>query len=110
MDITFAEGKLKKLSENYAKTVKKLGDKRARLFHQRLGEIKDSPSLEDLKHLPGHYHSLTSNRNGQWACNLDHPYRLIFEPGEDPLPVNEHGTVLLSEIHIVDIIEIKDYH
>lgn len=40
-------------------------------------------TLEDVRYLPGHYHELTESRKEQWACDLDQPYRLIFEPHKD---------------------------
>ncbi|MFA9371002.1 MAG: type II toxin-antitoxin system RelE/ParE family toxin [Labilibaculum antarcticum] len=110
MNITFANKQIEKLANNISKAQKKLGHERANKFHQRLGELYDAESFAELEFLPGHYHSLKSNRNGQWACNLDHPYRLIFEPNPQPVPCNEHGTPILSEMKIVDIVEITDYH
>ena len=67
-------------------------------------------SFSDLAFLPGHYHQLKSDRKDHWACNLDHPYRLIFYPGIDPIPKGEDGKQVLTEICVVDIIEIVDYH
>lgn len=110
MKIIFADKKLEKYANKFATAQKKLGNTRAAKYHQRLGDLQDAESFNDLQHLPGNYHSLTGNRNGQWACSLDHPYRLIFEPGINPIPVNEHGTPILTEIRIVEIIEIVDYH
>jgi proteic killer suppression protein len=110
MDITFADKKLEKWANNFAFAQQKLGNDRAIKYHQRLGDLRDAESFNDLQFLPGNFHNLSANRKGQWACNLDHPYRLIFEPGINPVPVNEHGTPILTEIKIVDIVEIVDYH
>jgi len=110
MNITFANRKLEKWANNLAQARKKLGNERANKYHQRLGDMQDAESFYDLQFLPGKYHNLSSNRNGQWSCNLDHPYRLIFEPAEKSVPTNEHGTPILNEMKIVEIIEITDYH
>jgi toxin HigB-1 len=110
MVITFADRKLEKWANNFALALKKLGNDRATKYHQRLADMLDAESFNDLQYLPGSFHNLSGNRNGQWACSLDHPYRLIFEPGIKPVPVNEHGTPVLTEIKIVEIIEIIDYH
>ena len=110
MKITFATTKLEKYANNHALAIKKLGNNRGNLFHQRIDDMRDIESFNDLQYLPGKFHNLSANRNGQWSCNLDHPYRLIFEPGINPVPTNEHGTPLLTEIKIVNIIEIADYH
>ena len=42
-------------------------------------------------------HPLSNNRKGQYAVDLVHPYRLVFE---------KHG----NEIQIAHIMEIVDYH
>lgn len=110
MNITFADKKLEKYAKSYKTSLKKLGTKRANKYHQRLGDMKDAESFEDLKYLPGKYHALSANKRGKWACDLDQPYRLIFEPADDPIPTNEFGTPILTEMRIVEIIEIVDYH
>lgn len=110
MIITFANKKLEKYAGNYKTAVKKLGKKRADLFIKRLDDIRQTNSYEELKYLPGNYHDLKSNRKGQWACDLDHPYRLIFQPVSQPIPTNESGVYILVEITDVEIIEIKNYH
>lgn len=87
-----------------------MGERRATLFHQRLNDLKDAETLEDIRYLPGRYHELIGDRKGQWACNLDHPYRLIFKPQEKPIPTDKDGKYIWIEIKNVEIIEIKDYH
>jgi proteic killer suppression protein len=110
MNITFTDKKLEKLANNFAAAQKKLGYERATKYRQRLDDFRDSDSFADLEFLPGNFHSLKADRNGQWSCSLDHPYRLIFEPAIKPVPTNAHGTPILTEIKIVEIIEITDYH
>ena len=110
MNITFANKKLEKWANNYALAQKKLGNDRAFKYHQRLGDMRDADSFNDLKFLPGNFHNLSADRNGQWSCSLDHLYRLIFEPAVKPVPLNEHGTPILTDMKIVEIIEIVDYH
>ena len=67
-------------------------------------------NLEELRHLPGNWHELKNERKGQWACDLDQPYRLIFEPQEKPIPTDQSGKYIWSEIKAVKIIEITNYH
>jgi proteic killer suppression protein len=110
VDITFQNNKLRKLANDDRQCQKELGEKRAKLFRKRLSDLHNVDSLEDVRNLPGHYHELTGNRKGQWACDLDQPYRLIFEPHEDPIPTNDSGQYLWIEIKGVEIIEIADYH
>lgn len=67
-------------------------------------------SLEDLRGAAGHFHELTDNRKGQWACDLDQPYRLIFEPKERPIPTDPDGKYIWIEIKAVELIEVVNYH
>jgi len=54
--------------------------------------------------------NLLAPRKGQWACDLDQPYRLIFTPHEDPIPTDADGKYIWLEILGVEVIEIVDYH
>ena len=110
MDISFGDSKLEKYANDDSKAVKKLGPKRAKIYKSRLDDIKASETLEDVRNLPGKYHELIGDRKGFWACDLDHPYRLIFKPQEDPIPTNEDGQYLWIEIKGIEIAEITDYH
>lgn len=110
MTITFDDNKLRKYANDDQLAEKRLGKREADLYKQRLDDLAAAQTLEDVRHLPGNYHELVGNRKGQWACNLVHPYRLIFEPHEDPIPNNENGQYLWIEIKGVEIIEIEDYH
>ena len=100
MDITFSNNKLKKYAENESVCKKKLGEVRSKLYMLRLRDLLSVETLEDIRYLPGHYHELVENRKGQWVCDLDQPYRLIFEPHEDPIPMDKENskTVFCNKI------------
>lgn len=110
MKITFATKRLSKYAHHDREAVRKLGKRCAVIFKTRLDDLKAAATLEDVRYLPGRYHELTGNRKGQWACDLKHPYRLIFEPHEQPIPTGEDGQYLWVEIKGIEIIEITDYH
>lgn len=110
MIVSFSEKTLKKIVNDDRKLLKKYGKKRALLIRRRLDSLQAIDTLEDARHLPGRFHELTGDRKGQWACDLDHPYRLIFVPHEDPIPTDEDGKYLWIEIMAVDVTEIADYH
>lgn len=110
MDITFSDKKLLKMANDESLAIRKLGSIRAKLYKARLDDIDAAITLEDVRHLPGNYHELTGDRKGQWACDLDQPYRLIFQPHEDPIPTDENGKYIWIEITGVEIIEITNYH
>ncbi len=110
MDISFGDSKLLKYANNDALAVKKLGPKRAKIYKSRLDDLKAAETLEDARHLPGKYHELSADRKGSWACNLDHPYRLIFKPQIKPIPTNDDGQYVWIEIEAIEVTEIVDYH
>ena len=110
MNLNFSDNKLEKYANDDRTGSKKLGEKRFKKYKQRLDQLKASKTLENVRFQPGRFHELTSNRKGQWACELDHPYRLIFEPQENPIPIDSDGKYIWVEIKGVEIIEIDDYH
>ncbi len=110
MEITFTDKKLEKLANDERKLVKEFGKLRAEKIKARLTQLRFAATLEDVRNLPGNYHELTNNRKGQWACDLDQPYRLVFTPHESPIPSNEHGQYIWLEITGVEIIEVVNYH
>ena len=89
MKITFDDSMLEKLANDFKKCQKEMGTQRAKLYNKRLGDLHNANTLEDVRNLPGHYHELTGSRKGQWACDLDQPYRLVFQPHEKPIPIDE---------------------
>lgn len=110
MDIKFDDKKLRKLANDPRKCKQEMGERRATLFLKRLTDLRDAETLEDVRNLPGRYHELKETRKGQWSCDLDHPYRLIFIPQENPIPTNEDGQYIWFEIVGIEVIEIVDYH
>ena len=110
MVITFGSKKLEKLATDLKKCQMEMGKERSKLFYKRLNDLSNALTLDDVRNLPGNYHELTGNRKGQWACNLDQPYRLIFKPLEDPIPTNSSGQYIWLEIEGVEIIEVTNYH
>ena len=110
MKIYFKNKKLEKLCNNPVKLVKAMGSERAEKIQLRLNDLDSALTLEDTRHLPGHYHELVGDRKGQWGCDLDQPYRLVFEPTEKPIPTDKNGKYIWSAITIIDIIEITNYH
>ncbi|MBL7934891.1 MAG: killer suppression protein HigA [Bacteroidia bacterium] len=110
MIITFDNKKLEKLANNDRAATAELGKLRATKFKQRLSDLFDSITLEDTRYLPGNFHELKTNRKGSWACDLDQPYRLIFRPNENPIPIDGNGRYIWSAIKSVEILEIVNYH
>jgi len=110
MEITISDKKLSKVINDDRKLKKEYGEVRAKIIKKRLEDLEDALTLEDVRDLPGRYHELVGDRKGEWACDLGHPYRMIFIPHEDPIPTDEHGRYIWIEIKGVEVTEITDYH
>jgi proteic killer suppression protein len=94
---------LKALSRSY-------GAENARRVLRRLDELRAAPNLETMRTLPGRCHELKGDRAGQLAIDVRHPYRLIFEPANEPLPQKADGGLDWTGVTSIRIIEVEDYH
>ena len=110
MNITFNSRKLEKIANDDRMLIREFGSIRAEKIKLRLTQLKFAATLEDVRHLQGNYHELTNKRKGQWACDLDQPYRLVFTPHENPIPTNDKGQYIWLKILGVEIIEVINYH
>lgn len=98
MDITYKNKKIKKVCTDAKTAERTYGKEMAEKLHQRIDEITAADTVEMMIRFHiGRCHSLVQNRKGQYAVDLVHPYRLVFEKNGD-------------EIQIANILEIVDYH
>ena len=98
MDITYKNKKVEKVCTDAKIAEKTYGQDMAYKIHQRIDEITAADTVEMLIQFHiGRCHPLTQNRKGQYAMDLVHPHRLVFE---------KKG----NEIQIANILEITDYH
>ena len=98
IDISYSTNALRKVCEDAEVARKKYGAEMAQKIHQRIDEIRAATSVEMLVQFRiGRCHPLTGDRKGQYAMDLTHPYRLVFE--------KRNGKLVA-----VEILEIVDYH
>ena len=90
MEITYKTRKIEKVCTIASEAEKKYGSEMAAKIHQRIDE-------EMVQFHIGRCHLLKGNRKGQYAMDLVHPYRLVFEK-------------IGNEIQIANVMEIVDYH
>ncbi len=92
MKILFQDRTLEKAYNNQSLLSRKYGPIRAKLLKRRFDDLEDVENLEEIRSLPQtRCHELKGNRAGMLAVDLDHPYRLIFEPANDPVPRKSDG-------------------
>lgn len=110
MDIVFESSQFEEECNNQRLLVRKHGADRAKRIQQRLNRLLYANVLEDMRNVPGRCHELLHDRAGQLALDLDHPYRLIFEPANEPIPTKSDGGLDWSQVTAVRIIGVEDYH
>jgi len=111
MRIYFRTKKLGKECSSLQAMQRRHGQKGAARLAQRLMELAATENLAQISHLPpARCHELSGNRAGCFSVDLDHPFRLIFIPANDPVPCLVDGGVDLKRVTEVEIIEIVDTH
>ncbi|MDH3723623.1 MAG: killer suppression protein [Desulfobacteraceae bacterium] len=82
-----------------------------RKLQQRLMELKAAPFLDDISKVPPpRCHPLSGDRDGQLSVDLEHPYRLLFIPANDPIPLTQDGGLDWTKVTEIEIVEITDTH
>lgn len=111
MYIEYRTNKLRKCCLKFKAAQKTYGKKMAVKLMQRINEIIAAPTLDDLNKLPPtRCHKLTGNRAGQFAVDLEHPFRLIFEPVCEDDEIYAEGVLDLKKVTKIKILEVGDYH
>lgn len=89
------------------------GAQRSRRLKNIMTSMRAAPSLATFAppmSPPHRCHELTGNKKGQLSLDLDHPYRLIFRPDHDPLPLRDEGGLDWKAVTAVEILGIEDTH
>lgn len=111
MEIDFKKTKLKRIFESESALKRKYGDRMARTIMMRIAILDASSCLAEVPTTkPDRCHQLTEDRDEQFAVDLVHPQRLIFEVDQDPIPRNEDGGINKENVTAIVIIEVIDYH
>ena len=108
MEIRYKDKKVRELCEKQAVAEKKLGAASARKLKVRLLALDAAVRVTDL--VAGNPHPLKGERFGQFALDLSGGWRLVFAPDHDPCPTRPDGGIEWSQVTIVSIEYIGDYH
>jgi len=83
----------------------------ADMIQQRLAELADVETLEDMRSIVGaNCHELTQNLKGFLAVDLVYPDRMAFRPANEPIPRKPDGGLDWRQVTSVEIVGIGDYH
>lgn len=108
MEIRFKNKKIRELCEKRAVAEKKLGAACARKLRARLDDLDAAGRVTDLT--AGNPHPLKGDRFGQFALDLAGGWRLVFAPDHDPCPARAEQPIDWSQVTIISIEFIGDYH
>ena len=123
MEISFKKRKLGK-DFNSEKLLKKAyNEPMAKAIMKRMRVLLTAKNLGMVPaKKPERRHQLDGDRKGQFAVDLVHPHRLVFEPNHTPVPLKEKPAdspkgkpkagkeIDLARVTAITIIEVVDYH
>ena len=97
MDVSFKDTKLAKTCNSEKALVKAYGKANARKIMLRLTLLEAAEALSDVPVTPPtRRHELKGNRKGKFAIDVQHPFRIVFEPRIErsiaPLASETRGT------------------
>jgi proteic killer suppression protein len=111
VEVLFQDRKLEKICNDESRLARKYGVVRAKLLARRLDELGGAKNLEAMRGISqARCHELKGDRAGTLAVDLDHPYRLIFEPANNPIPRKADGGLNWMEVTTIRILAVEDYH
>lgn len=110
MDILFESETTAELYSNSKHLVRFHNVQRAKLIRRRLDDLRAAPSLETMRNLAGRCHELKESLAFHLSIDLDGPYRLIFYPAHNPLPLKPDGGLDWTKVTAIRIKEVRDTH
>ncbi len=111
MDIAFRTHKLQK-AFNAADTLQRAyGAPMARVIMMRMAVLRAARNLGLVPSTPpDRRHQLVGDRDEQFAVDLVHPYRLVFEANHEPLPRKDDGGIDTEQVTAITVLDVVDYH
>lgn len=101
MIVTYRNADIRKCCTDGRYALRKHGARRALLIARRVQELLAADSVEEMiEYGIGRCHPLRENRSGQYALDLDHPWRMVFTK----------AGVNAVEINVVRVEDFVDYH
>lgn len=111
MELQFSSRKLQRQVESFRELVRAHGERRAQLIRRRLDELDAASTLAEIRSLPGpRRHELKGDLEGILSVDLDHPYRLLFRPLQEPPPCRPDGGLDWGQVKALLILRIEDTH
>ena len=112
MDIVFATDSLKKLCNSRMALQRKYGLNKAKKIERRLVDLAAAETLADMSRVPSaRCHALKGDYAGKFAVDTIHPYRMIFESANNPVPLLKDGGIDRLKVTAIRILDPNiNYH
>lgn len=113
MEITFCKPRMEREFNEERRLQAQHGEPQAKKIRVRMTALKAAENLGVFwppYSKPERCHELTGNRAGQFSMDLMQPYRLIFVPNHNPLPLKEDGQLDWFQISNIKVLEVEDTH
>lgn len=111
MNLAYRNTKLQKLATTEKELVKAFGANVAKDFRKRITLLETTPKLGGIPaEPPTRRHLLSGDRKGQWSIAVRDGICICVVPNEDPLPLNNDGSVDLQKVTSIEIVFIGNYH
>lgn len=113
MNIIFKSKKLEKILNSDTEIQKHYGKICGKKLKILLYSLKAAPTLQEFYpplSKPYRCHELLGKRKGEISMDVEHPYRLLFEVNDTPLPTLDAGGLDWSKVTSIRILSITDTH
>ena len=111
MDIVFRNDKLAKEFNDDRALHRNRGQRQAKLIMQRLSELRAAETLVIMRSITrARCHELKGDRKRELSVDLDHPYRLIFVPEHNPMPITTDDGLDWNKVTKIKILGVEDTH
>ena len=111
MDIAFRTNRLRRTFDGADALQRAYGARTARVIMQRMAVLRAARSLALVPTTPPERrHQLVGDRDEQFAVDIVHPYRLVFEANHDPVPRKDDGGIDAQQVTAITILDVVDYH
>jgi len=110
LDIAFKTRKLEKVFNSERALNATCGSRMARTIAMRLAVLRNARNLAMVPtNPPERRHQLSGQRSGQYALDLVHPHRRVFQPHHDPEPLLADCFIDVGPVTALPLIDVIDY-
>ena len=111
MDVNYRNTKQRKLFDSEAQLKRRYGSRMARKIFGHIAILRSAHCLAKVPaERPYRCHQLKADRDEQFAIDLVHPFRLVFEVDHDPIPRDQFGGIDRERVTAIKLVEVIDYH